>query len=301
VTDPQKLNRRTFLAELAAAGATGTLLAACAHASSAAGAAGGSVKPSADRIGVQLYTVRDLLQQDFEGTITKVAQLGYKQLEFAGYYDRTPQQVRALLDKLGVASPSTHIGVNLLRQDAAAQIASAKTIGQAYITVPSYPYGRDGGLDAYKTAAAEFNKWAAMCRDAGIRLAYHNHDAELRPINGGTYGLDVLMHETDPSLVDFELDLYWAVHAGADPLALFDKYPGRFAMWHVKDMVDPQGTKAMTAVGQGTIDFPKIFAQASKSGMRYFFVEHDSAAQYPGGSLASLQTSVTNLKRMLSA
>jgi len=167
--------------------------------------------------------------------------------------------------------------------------------------VPSYPYARDGGADAFRQAAAEMNRWAAMCRDAGIRLAYHNHDAELRPINGGTYGLDVLMHETDPSLVDFELDLYWAVHAGADPLALFDKYPGRFAMWHVKDMVDPQGTKAMTAVGQGTIDFPKIFAQAAKSGMRYFFVEHDSAAQYPGGSLASLRTSVTNLKRMLSA
>ena len=109
------------------------------------------------------------------------------------------------------------------------------------------------------------------------------------------------MRETDPALVDFELDIYWAVHAGADPLALFDKYPGRFKMWHVKDMVDPQGTKAMTAVGQGTIDFTKIFAQASKSGLRYFFVEHDTAAQYPGGSLASLQASVTNLKRMLSA
>jgi len=292
------VSRRAFLVDATLAAFGGGLLAACAHSGPRAT---GGVRPSADRIGVQLYTVRDLMQQDFDGTLAKVAQLGYKQVEFAGYYDRTPAQVRATLDRLGLTSPSTHIGVNLLRQDAAAQIASAKTIGQAYITVPSYPYARDGGADAFKQAAAEMNRWAAMCRDAGIRLAYHNHNAEFRAVDGATTGFDILMHDADPALMDFELDLYWATFAGQDPLALFDRYPGRFAMWHVKDMVDPQGTKAMTAVGQGTIDFPKIFAQAAKSGMRYFFVEHDTAAQYPGGSLASLQTSVTNLKRMLSA
>jgi len=304
--ETRQVSRRTFLFELAAMGVGTSVLASCASGAASAGTAAGASTASgiraagvnANMIGIQMYTVRDQLQTDFEGTVEKIAKIGYKNLEFAGYNNRTPEQVRALLDRVGAVSRSSHIGAQLLRQDAAAQIKAAKTIGQGYITIPSYNFGKD--LAGWRKGVAEFNQWGAMCRDAGIKLAYHNHNREFAPLEG-TSGYDVLVKETDPKLVDFELDLYWARFADQDPLALFAKYPGRFAMWHVKDMVDPQGTKAMTAVGQGTIDFPKIFAQASKSGMRYFFVEHDSAAQYPGGSLASLQTSVTNLKRMLSA
>ena len=248
-------------------------------------------------IGLQLYTVRDLLEKDFEGTIERVAQIGYKNLEFAGYYNHTPEQVRALLDRLQLVSTSSHIGSQLIRQDAAAQIRAAKTIGQDYITIPSYNFGREGAA-GWRKGVAEFNQWGAMCRDAGIKLAYHNHAAEFAPLEGTT-GYDILLREVDPKLVDFELDLYWARYADQDPLTLFAKYPGRFAMWHVKDMMLTGTTKGMAPVGKGTLDFKTIFAHAGESGLKHFFVEHDNAAAGPGGSLASIQTSIEYLRKLL--
>lgn len=291
--ETREVSRRTFLFELAAIGLSTGVLSGCASAISRSGASS-----SANQIGLQLYTVRDLLDKDFEGTLERVAQIGYTSLEFAGYYNRTPEQVRAILDRLELVSPSAHIGAQLMRQDATAQIRSAKVIGQEYITIPSYNFARDGGIDAWKQGAAEFNRWGAMCRDAGIRLAYHNHAAEFAKLEGGPTGYDVLMRETDPKLVDFELDLYWAAFADQDPIALFAKYPGRFTMWHVKDMQVTSGTKGMAPVGRGTLDFKNIFAHARESGMKHFFVEHDNAAT-TGGSLASIQTSYTYLRQLL--
>ncbi len=293
--ETRQVNRRTFLFELAAMGVgTSVLASACARAAGGLTTAPGA---NANMIGIQMYTVRDLLQADFEGTVTKIAGIGYRNLEFAGYYNRTPEQVRALLDKVGAVSRSSHIGAPLLRQDAAAQIKAAKTIGQDYITIPSYNFGREG-LAGWRKGAAEFNQWGAMCRDAGLKLAYHNHAAEFAPLEGTT-GYDVLVKEVDPKLVDFELDLYWAKFADQDPLALFAKYPGRFAMWHVKDMVVADDKKGMSPVGKGTIDFKTYFANAQQSGLKHFFVEHDSAAQYPGGSLASVQASYQYLHQLL--
>ena len=302
--ESRQVSRRTFLFELAAMGAGTSVLASCAKAaggmSTAAGAAGAmSNAPgaNANMIGIQMYTVRDQLQADFDGTVEKIAKIGYRNLEFAGYYNRTPEQVRALLDRLQIVSRSSHIGAQLMRQDAAAQIKAAKTIGQDYITLPSFNFGKEG-LVGWRKAVAEFNQWGAMCRDAGLRLAYHNHNFEFASLEGTT-GYDVLVKETDPKLVDFELDLYWARFADQDPLALFAKYPGRFAMWHVKDMAITGTQKGMTPVGKGTIDFKSIFASARQSGMKYFFVEHDTAAQYPGGSLASAQASYEYLRQLL--
>jgi sugar phosphate isomerase/epimerase len=280
---------------MAAIGVGTSVMSACASAFSR----GGAPTPSANHIGLQLYTVRDQLEKDFDGTLAKVAQIGYTNMEFAGYYNRTPEQVRATLDRLGMISTSSHIGANLMRQDAALQIRTAKTMGQEYITLPSYPFARDGGIDAWKKGAAEFNQWGAMCRDAGIRLAYHNHAPEFAKVDGGPTGYDVLMRETDPALVDFEMDLYWTAFADQDPLALFAKYPGRFAMWHVKDLQVTGGTKGMMPVGLGSLDFKNYFAHAGESGMKHFFVEHDTAANYPGGSLASVQASFSNLHGML--
>ena len=300
--EKRELSRRSFLFELAALTASGSLLASCASAgtgastTSAATRTGASGATSPDMIGLQLYTVRDQLQTDFDGTLAKIAQIGYKNMEFAGYYDRTPEQVRATLDRLQLVSTSSHIGAPLMRQDAAAQIKSAKTIGQDYITIPSYNFGKD--LAGWRKGVAEFNQWGAMCRDAGIKLAYHNHNFEFAPLEGTT-GYEILQNEVDPKLLDFELDLYWARFADQDPIALFAKYPGRFAMWHVKDMVVNGTEKGMSPVGKGTIDFKSIFAHAKQSGMKYFFVEHDSAAQYPGGSLASAQASYQYLHQLL--
>ena len=303
--ETKQVSRRTFLFELAAMGVGTSVLASCASSAAGAGTAVGASAASgiraagvnANMIGIQMYTVRDQLQADFEGTVEKIAKIGYKNLEFAGYNNRTPEQVRALLDRVGAVSRSSHIGAQLLRQDAAAQIKAAKTIGQEYITLPSYNFGKEG-LAGWRKAVAEFNQWGAMCRDAGLKLAYHNHNFEFAPLEG-TSGYDVLVQETDPKLVDFELDLYWARFADQDPLALFAKYPGRFAMWHVKDMVVNGTQKGMSPVGKGTIDFKSIFAHARQSGMKYFFVEHDSAAQYPGGSLASAQASYDYLHQLL--
>ena len=292
----REVSRRTFLFELAAMGAGTTLLASCARAASGVSTASGG-GANANMIGIQMYTVRDQLQTDFEGTVEKIARIGYRNLEFAGYYNRTPEQVRALLDKVGAVSRSSHIGAPLLRQDAAGQIKAAKTIGQEYITLPSYNFGNEG-LAGWRKGVAEFNQWGRMCRDAGLKLAYHNHNREFAPLEG-TSGYDILVQETDPKLVDFELDLYWAKFADQDPLALFAKYPGRFAMWHVKDMVVTGTQKGMSPVGKGTIDFKSIFAHARQSGMKYFFVEHDTAAQYPGGSLASAQASYDYLHQLL--
>ena len=292
--ETRQVSRRTFLFELAAMGVGTSVLASCASAASGTSTAAGA---NPNMIGIQMYTVRDQLTADFEGTVEKIAKIGYRNLEFAGYYNRTPEQVRALLDRLQIVSRSSHIGAQLMRQDAAAQIKIAKTIGQDYITLPSYNFGREG-LAGWRKGVAEFNTWGAMCRDAGLKLAYHNHAAEFAPLEGTT-GYDVLVKETDPKLVDFELDLYWAKFADQDPIALFAKYPGRFTMWHVKDMAVTGTTKGMTPVGKGTIDFKTIFARARESGMKYFFVEHDSAAQYPGGSLASVQASYDYLRQLL--
>jgi sugar phosphate isomerase/epimerase len=294
-----RTSRRSFLAELAALGGGGGVLAACTRAVGSAGGASASVAAaSANAIGLQLYTVRDRLQQDFEGTLEEVARVGYTKVEFAGYYNRTPEQVRALLDRLKLTSPSSHIGVNLLRQDLAGQIAMAKTIGHEYVTAPSYPLPRGGGtLADWRNVVAEFNKWGAACRAAGLRFAFHNHAGEFAPIEGRP-GMDILLRETDPALVDFELDLYWARFADQDPLQLFERYPGRFAMWHVKDMREPTGSKAMAPVGQGEIDFRAIFARARQSGLRHFFVEHDNAAQ-TGGSLESIRASHQHLRQIL--
>ena len=292
-------SRRAFLKDAAWLGLGAAVLGGCARAGGAAAGVGGFVAPRADRIGVQLYTVRDQLQQDFEGTIERVARIGYRELEFAGYYNRTPEQVRAILDRLGLTAPSSHIGANLLRENLAEQLRIARVIGHRYVTAPSYPFPRGGASEEpWKQAAAEFNRWGAACKEQGMRFAYHNHNWELQPIAGGRSGLDVLVAETDPALVDFELDLYWTVHAGRDPLRFFEQYPGRVALWHVKDMREPQGAKAMVPVGQGTIDFKAIFARAQQSGLRHFFVEHDNAAQ-TGGSLASIETSFQYLRQLL--
>ena len=291
------LSRRTFLFQMAALGVGTSMLSSCAG---MMGGSSGEAAAGADMIGIQLFTVRDLMDKDFDGTLEKIAQIGYKNMEFAGYGTKTPEQVRATLDRLKLVSKSSHIGAQLMQKDAGAQIKIAQTIGQEYITIPSYNFGRDGGIDAWKKAAAEFNKWGSMCKDAGLKLGYHNHAAEFAKVDGGPTGYDVLVRETDPAFVDFEMDLYWTVFGDQDPLAWFAKYPGRFKMWHVKDLVVTGTTKGMSPVGKGTIDYKKIFANAKQSGMKYFFVEHDTAAQYAGGSLASVQASYTYLKSILS-
>jgi sugar phosphate isomerase/epimerase len=240
-------------------------------------------------IGVQLYTVRDLLQDDFEGTIEKVAQLGYDELEFAGYYNRTPNQVSHLLKRLDLKAPATHMSIDLLRNSLNQMVETAVTIGHKYIVCPWLPEEERTG-DHYKAHAEFFNKVGEACHGAGLRFAYHNHAFEFEPVDGGA-AYDILLNETDPALVDMELDLFWIIKGGHQPQEYFARYPGRFALCHVKDMT---AGGDMTSVGSGEIDFKKIFAQAGKAGLKHYFVEHDK----PEDSMASIKLSIDHLKQL---
>jgi len=244
------------------------------------------------RIGLQLYTVRDLMKNDLPGTLSKVAAIGYKEVEFAGYFGRTPAQIRELLRRDGLSSPSTHLPFESLESGWQKQLDDAKGIGHHWATIAWIPEDKRKTLDDWKRHADSFNKAGAQAKAAGMRFAYHNHDFELRSVDGQR-PLDILLTSTDPSLVDFEMDLYWVKFGGGDPLDFFNRYPKRFAMVHVKDSSGPPDNR-MVDVGQGTIDFRSIFAQSQKAGIKHYFVEHDQ----PADPIATIRNSYNYLHRL---
>jgi sugar phosphate isomerase/epimerase len=229
-----------------------------------------------DKVGLQLYTVRDLMKADLPGTLAKVASIGYKEVEFAGYFGRTPAEIRSLLAQNGLASPSTHLGFESIGGDWQKQLDDARAAGHQWTTIAWMPEEQRKGIDDWKRHAAEFNKAGAQAKAAGLRFAYHNHDFEIRPLQGQR-PLDVMLSETDPALVDFEMDLYWVKFGGGDPIDFFTRHPGRFPLVHVKDSAGPPDNR-MVDVGSGTIDWPAIFAQSEKAGIKHYFVEHDQPA-----------------------
>jgi sugar phosphate isomerase/epimerase len=241
------------------------------------------------KVGLQLYTVRDLMKADLPGTLRKVAQVGYKEVEFAGYFGRTPAQIKALLKQNGLTSPSSHIGLDILEKDSVRAFADAKAIGHSWVTMPYIPEERRKTVDDWNKIIDLLNQLGPQAKAAGLRLAYHNHDFEIRPVNG-VRPLDMMLDKTDPSLVDFEMDLYWVVFGGGDPLDFFSRHPHRFAMVHVKDSSGPPDNKIVD-VGKGTIDFKKIFDQSDKAGIKHYFVEHDQ----PADPIASIRTSFNYL------
>lgn len=224
-----------------------------------------------DRIGLQLYTLRAEMAQDFEGTLEKLAELGFKEMQFAGYHGRPIAEVRRVLDRLGLSSPAAHVGLNLLREDVDKQIDIAGELGQKYMVVPSLP-GDERTLAHYERHAGALNDYGQRCKDAGITIGYHNHSFEFET-QGNKIGYDYLLTLTDPDLVVFELDLYWAVNAGADPIVIFNENPGRFPMVHVKDQ---NAAGQMVDVGRGIIDFAEIFTHSDTAGIEHYFIEHDA-------------------------
>ena len=229
-----------------------------------------------DKVGIQLYTVRDQMKADFEGTLAHVAEIGYKEVEFAGYFDHTPADVRAILDRHGLSAPSTHIALGEI--DAwKASLDTAKAIGHEYIVVPWIPQEKRLTLDGWKNVAGVFNRAAQLAHDAGLQFAYHNHDFEFPKLEGQV-PYDVLLQSTDPKLVQLEIDLYWITKGGQDPLNYFSRWPGRIPLVHVKDSAGAPEHK-MVDVGQGKIDWKRIFAKKEQSGIKHFFVEHDQPPQ----------------------
>jgi sugar phosphate isomerase/epimerase len=262
-------------------------------------------------IGLQLYTVREAMQQDPVGTLAKVAQLGYNSVEGATYtgsqkfYGMEPAAFKKVLEQNGLIMPSSHYilgeaqmngqpiqGTILHGWDKA--VDDAAQLGVKYMVCAYLMDSERGNLDHYKLIAEHLNKAGERCKKAGVQLCYHNHDFEFQA-QDGKLPYDQLLSLTDKNLVKMELDLYWATKAGQDPVAMFKQHPGRFPLWHVKDM-DKTAARNFTEVGNGSIDFKRIFAQAKLAGMQYFFVEQD---QTPGSPFDSIKQSVTYIKRTL--
>lgn len=276
-------DRRTFLHQLGSA----ALAAGLPDVSLAATRRGARI----ERIGLQLYTVRREMAKDVEGTLATVAAAGYKEVEFAGYFGKSPAEVRAILDRHGLAAPSVHVG-SLAPDQWRQALDAAHVIGHHLVVIPWIPVEQRTGVDGYKRVAANFNRAAEEARAAGLQFAYHNHDFEFAPV-AGQLPYDVLLAESDPKLVEMEMDLYWIVKGGQDPLAYFARWPGRFVAVHVKDSAGAPDHRMMD-VGAGTIDFKKIFAHRAQAGIEHYFVEHDE----PADAFASIRASCAYLKQL---
>jgi len=269
----------------------------------------------AEHIGVQLYTVRDAMQQDMDGTLAKVAAIGYKEVELAGftmdggkilYFTHSPEDLKASLDRHGLTAISTHVNyASLSPENFPKVIEVSKMLGHRYIVNPWIDDDIRKQPDGWKQAAATFNRAGEMSKKSGIQFAYHNHWFEWFPVNG-KLPYDILLKETDPNLVKMEMDLCWITIAGQDPVKYFNLYPGRFPLVHVKDMkklpkVTGSGNQDfgdslddMTEVGSGVIDWKRIFAHADKAGIKYYIVEHDK----PKSPFDSIKTSYQYMKAL---
>jgi sugar phosphate isomerase/epimerase len=233
-------------------------------------------------VGLQLYSVRQQLQADFSGTLRKVASIGYKEMEFAGFDKETAQQVRKLLKSDNLTAPSGHFGYEQLDSGLSKVLDDAHTLGMSYIVLPSLPDSLRHSVDNYKRAADFLNKTGEKCEKAGIHFAYHNHNRDFEKF-GNVIALDLMLQHTDPAFANFEMDCFWVTRAGYDPVAYMDKYPGRFPLLHIKDERQhyaPTATgstpdAAYAPVGQGIIDWKRIFKAAKKGGLKHYFVEQD--------------------------
>lgn len=235
--------------------------------------------------GMTLYTVRNEMGKDPKATLKEVADLGYKYIEAVDYkdgkfYGMAPAEFKSYLKSLGLKPISVHMG-SMTLDNADKLVTDVKAAGFKFFIAPVPPMGmfkfdpktRKLGMEGSMEQLAEIlNTIAHKAKDAGLEFLYHNHDFEFQANKDGVVPIDYLLEKLDPKYVNFQMDLYWVTKAGADPVAYFQKYPGRFKIWHVKDM-DGQGRFA--PVGQGKIDFARILANKKLSGMKYYIVEQD--------------------------
>lgn len=252
-------------------------------------------------IGLQLYSLRDIINQDPKGALKKVADFGYTSVETYGYNDgklfgMTNAEFGAYTKSIGLKVTSGHYGIDLAKSDQWERaVKDAKAIGQKYMVVPYLDEKQRGTtIDSIKQICAALNKAGEVCKKNGIRFGYHNHAFEFDKVEGEVI-YDIMLKELNPKLVTMEMDLYWVYNAGYDPIKYFEKYPGRFEMWHVKDM-DKADRNRNADVGTGTIDFKALFAKAKLSGLKYFFVEQET---YPESSIKSIEASAVNIKSIV--
>ena len=269
-----------------------------------------------DRLGVGLFTIPTMLERDFGGTMNTLAAIGYKEIETfgpypfsadsaqqrwktvsaslnfkgSGYFGLTPRDVKAILDRNGLASPSMHTDLDSLRTRLEPMADAAHVLGQRYVVLPAIPADERQNLDGYKRMADEFNRIGARAAALGLRFAYHNHGYGLAPV-GGRIPFEVVAEGTDPAVVDLQMDLYWTTAGGADPVAYLKRFSGRYSSVHIKDMAKrvrfagDGGDSAqwielfpyISDAGTGVLDLPGILSAAHRSGVRHFFIERDQS------------------------
>jgi sugar phosphate isomerase/epimerase len=226
------------------------------------------------RIGVQLYTVRKEMEKDFEGTLRRIARLGFTEVEFAGLFGKDPKKIRQLLKELKMRAVASHIDWQRLKNDPAGAIRETKELGAKYMVLAWFPPAERKTLEQWNDWVKLLNRVGKMSFQQGIKLLYHNHEFEFVPIEG-IRPFDILLKDVDRRYVGFEIDIYWLMLAGEDIFSLFSRYPKGFPLVHIKDMSKTK--KEMVDVGDGKINFGEIFAQQKKSGTKHFFVEHDNS------------------------
>lgn len=261
-------------------------------------------------VGLQLYTVRDAMQQNPADTLAKVSKIGFTKVEGATYtgtqsfYGMDPKAFSSLLKDNGLLMPSCHyrlgedktngeIVKGTMLHDWDKAVDDAAAVGIKYMVCAYLSVDERKGLDHYKYVADQLNIAGEKCKKAGIQLCYHNHDFEFVP-QDNKYPFDILL-ASDKDLVKMELDLYWVTKAGKDPIQLFNEHPGRFPLLHLKDM-DNTAQHAFTEVGNGVINFKEILKHSKKAGLQYLFVEQDKC---PGSPFDSITQSLNYIKKNL--
>ena len=250
-------------------------------------------------IGLQLYTLRDTIGNDPKGILDKVASYGYKELETYGYGDGKIFGIDFTefckhAKGLGMSVVSGHYGLDKIKGDTWQKaVEDAKKNGQKYMVVPYIDESQRKSIDDYKKICADLNSAGEVCNKNGIRFGYHNHAFEFETVDGQV-PFDVMLKELDPKKVGMEMDIYWVVNAGQDPIKYFTQYPGRFEQWHVKDM-DKNDRNRNADVGTGSIDYKSLFAKAKLAGMKHWYVEQES---YPGAPIDSVAASAKYLKSL---
>jgi sugar phosphate isomerase/epimerase len=250
------------------------------------------------RWGVQLYTLRSVAGSDFDATLKTLAEIGYKEVETHSYYGRTAADIRKALDAAGLTAPAAHTNLNALTTNLPRLLDEAAAIGHKWLVVPSLPGSLTSTADGFKQAGEQLATAAAAAKSSGIRIAFHNHAGEFRTFPAGEggrdiTGMDLLLQASPADAVFAELDVYWIVKGGADPLAFLDKHRGRVKMLHIKD-AGPAPEIAMRDVGAGTINWTEVLKRAEAGGAEHAFVEHDN----PGDAVASVRASYEYLAKL---
>lgn len=256
-------------------------------------------------LGLQLYSLRDFLKKkDLQNIISKISQVGIKEIETYGYsrealfWGHKAREFKQMLSDYGLNSPSGHYsGGDYLTGDKNISdfnyiLDAAKEMDQKYIIIPSIPGSLQESIDGFKRSAEKLTEIGEMCKDQGMKLAYHNHAFEFKDFQGKN-GMEIFLTEIDKDLIDFELDIYWVVRAGIDPVSLFKKYPGRFKLWHIKDMMKAD-ENLNTEIGAGSINYKELMAYTQTSGLEHLIIEQENFEMDPFKSLSKSYAYIQN-------